>query len=129
VSEPVEDLRSTSDRVLETIGTLESLERQKRRLEPRDPRRRELAGRVAELARRLLAAATAERELTETVDGSVPGAHAIDETPREPAAILAEWRAAERRIAEAAFGSAPWQDARATIDRLRDEYRRRVERD
>jgi hypothetical protein len=39
-------------------------------------------------------------------------------------AILADWRAAERRLAAAAAGSDEETGAQAEVDRLRDEYRR-----
>jgi hypothetical protein len=49
--------------------------------------------------------------------------------PRTPAAILEEWRAAERRLGLAELGSREWLDGRRTVDRLRDEYGQAFELD
>jgi hypothetical protein len=38
--------------------------------------------------------------------------------------VLADWRAAERRLAAAAAGSSEERDARQEVMRLREEYRR-----
>jgi hypothetical protein len=43
---------------------------------------------------------------------------------REPHAILAEWRVAERAMEAEPPGSGAWERARADVDRLRAEYRR-----
>jgi hypothetical protein len=43
---------------------------------------------------------------------------------RELQSILAEWRAAERRLAEAPFGSAEHASATADAARLRERYQR-----
>jgi hypothetical protein len=50
----------------------------------------------------------------------------LRDTPprRDAVSILAEWRAAERRLAAAAPGSGDEHEARADSERLRDEYRR-----
>jgi hypothetical protein len=42
-------------------------------------------------------------------------------------AILADWRAAERRLAVAARGSAEALEAEALVDAARDAYRRAYE--
>jgi hypothetical protein len=49
----------------------------------------------------------------------------IRETPpkRDAVMVLAEWRAAERRLAAAPLDSAEELEARAEVDRLRLEYR------
>ena len=48
-----------------------------------------------------------------------------DTPPRRDAvSILAEWRAAERRLAAAAADSDDEREARTDSERLRDEYRR-----
>jgi hypothetical protein len=78
---------------------------------------------------RVLGRSVRQRELTEVardeVDAGAPGApkHSIATTPREIHTILAEWRDAERRAAEAPPGSAEAKTAEAEVDRLRDEYR------
>ena len=50
----------------------------------------------------------------------------IRDTPprRDAVIILAEWRAAERRLAAAEPGSEDEGAARSDVDRLREEYRR-----
>ena len=128
-------LRTTSDTLLDDLDRLIAYEREKRTLEPGDPRRAELASRVAELAQRVLAGATEQAMLSveaqvEVATGS-PDAptRTIDETsPRPLQEILSEWRDAERRAAAAEPGSAAAAVAADEITRLRFEYRRAYER-
>ena len=70
-------------------------------------------------------------ELAEEVHADVKsGATAVDQpirdTPprRDAVVVLADWRAAERRLAAASAGSDEERAARAEVDRLREEYRR-----
>jgi hypothetical protein len=128
-------LRATSDTLLDDLERLITYEREKRTLDPGDPRRAALASNVSELAQRVLAGATEEAMLSveaqvEVASGS-PDAptRSIDEThPRPLHDILSEWRDAERRAAAAGPGSAAAAAAAAEITRLRFEYRRAYER-
>lgn len=123
-------LRETSDALLRDLDVLARIEEEKRSLEPGNPRRMELAARIEEIAKRVLVGTTRQRDLTRVAHRQVrtgaPGAPeaSIDETVRPMAAILADWRDAERRAASAAAGSADAAEANALVDRLRNEYRR-----
>jgi hypothetical protein len=123
-------LRETSDALLRDLDVLVTIEEEKRWLEPGDPRLVELAERIEEIARRILAGSARQHNLTKTVNAQVEAGSArapeasIDETPRPIQAILADWREAERRAIAADSGSAEAAEANALVDRLRDEYRR-----
>jgi hypothetical protein len=77
----------------------------------------------------VLASSSAERAISEQIQGLTeagsPAAPTkpIDETPRSIESILAEWRAAERRLAAAEVGSAEATEIEILIERLREEYR------
>jgi hypothetical protein len=120
-------LRTTSDLLLLDLEALGDLEEQKRLIEHGDPKLVDLAARIEEIAHRVLAGSRRQRELTEVVtqqaeDGTVESTATI-ETMRSAAAILAEWRDAERAADDAPEGSRERADAEALIDRLREEYR------
>jgi hypothetical protein len=123
-------LRATSDALLRDLDVLVTIEEEKRTLEPGDPRLVELAARVEEVAQRVLAGTGRQHDLTREVNAQVaagsPDAPSatIDDTPRSVQAVLADWREAERRAADAAPGSAERLEADALIERLREEYRR-----
>jgi hypothetical protein len=123
-------LRQTSDTLLRDLDVLVTLEEEKRSLEPGDNRLVELAGRIEEIAQRILSGSVRQHQLTQTVNaqveaGSAGAPHAsIDETPRPIQAVLADWRDAERRAAAAEPGSAEAAEADAIVSSLRDEYRR-----
>jgi hypothetical protein len=130
LTDTAEDLRATSDAVLRDLEVLGAIETQKRTLEPGDPKLVELSERVEALAGRLLDSSRRQRELTEAgnakVEAGAPSAPeaSIDETLRPIPDILAEWRAAERRLAAAEPGSSEALEAEALTDHLRHEYRR-----
>jgi hypothetical protein len=123
-------LRETSDALLRDLDVLSTIEEQKRLLAPGDPQLVELATRIEEIAQRVLVGSVRQRQLTEVVTAQVetgsPAAPAepIEHTPRSIQAILADWREAERRVAAAAPDSAEALEAKALVERLRDEYRR-----
>ncbi len=133
VEDTAADLRATSDALMRDLEVLAAIEEEKRTLEPGDPRLVELAQRVEDIARRVLTSTVRQRRLTEVgheqVEGGVPGPapDSIDRTPRAIAAILAEWRAVERRVAAAAPGSAEAAEAGALSEQYREEYRRALE--
>jgi hypothetical protein len=122
-------LRETSDALMRDLDVLATIEEEKRGLEPGDPRLVELAGRIEEIAKRVLAGSVREHQLTqaanvEVVSGAASApSETIEETPRSIALILAEWRAAERRLVDAEPGSAEEAEARALAEALRLEYR------
>lgn len=131
--ESIEDLRATSDTLLRDLDVLAELEAQKRELAADDPRLVEMAERIREIATRVLSLSTRQRALTErvTAEAARPGVDApsIEDVPaRRVAAILADWREAERRLAAAAPGSAEAAEAEALVARFREEYREAYDR-
>ena len=126
-------LRETSDALLRDLDVLVTMEEEKRLLEPDDPRRVELAGRIEEIARRILAGTADQHHLTKVAEAQVSSGapHAPDEpiedTPRAVHAVLSDWRDAERRAAAAEPGSTEAIESRALVDRLRLEYRQALD--
>ena len=131
---PVSDLRAASDLLIQRLDRLSELERRKRELPPEDPEFVRLAREIEDVARGVLGATGLQVELADEVAaaakrGDVAASAPIRDVPpnvRDAMSILSEWRAAERRMAAAALGSDDERVARADIDRLREEYRRRV---
>ena len=123
-------LRETSDALLRDLDVLAQIEEEKRTLAPGDARLVELAGRIEEVAQRVLAGTVRQHQLTQVANAQVEvGARGapsatINETPRAIQAVLAEWREAERRAAVAEPGSAEASEAAALVQSLREEYRR-----
>ncbi len=123
-------LRETSDTLLRDLDVLVTLEEEKRSLEPGDDRLVELAGRIEEIAQRILSGSVRQHQLTQTVNAQVEAGSAgapdasIDQTPRPIQAVLADWREAVRRAASAESGSAEAAEADALVSSLREEYRR-----
>jgi hypothetical protein len=128
-----EALRAVSDTLLRDLEVLARLEEEKRTIEPGDPRLVDLADRVQALAREVLSTTVRQAELAEAADAEVEaGAVAarlpsVNETPRAPVAILADWRDAVRRLAAAEPGSAEWIEANALSKVCREEYRRALD--
>ena len=125
------DLRRTSDEFLQRLDRLHELETRKRELPPDQPEFIRLAREIEDLARALLHAGGQQVDLAEEVHHAAKTSNVnvelpIRDTPpkRDAVAILAEWRAAERRLAAAEPGSKDELEARAETERLRDEYRR-----
>jgi len=123
-------LRRTSDDFLARLDELESLEQEKRKLEPGSAPFRALAERVTELSRDLFHASQIQQSLGEqTADLRATASPAaptkpIDEiSPRDMAVILAEWRDVERRLSEASPESDAAAHLKSEADRLRVEYR------
>jgi len=123
-------LRETSDALLRDLDVLSTIEEEKRSLEPGDPKLVQLASRIEEIAQRVLVGSVRQRQLTEVVSAQVEAASPdapdapIEDTPRAMQAILADWREAERRAADAVPGTVEATEAEALVTRLRDEYRR-----
>jgi hypothetical protein len=114
-------LRHTSDALLAQLSELEELERTKRALEPGSRAQVRLSRRVESLARKVLHIAGQQTDIVETIAEMAD--EASGHLAREPHAILAEWRVAERAMEAEPPGSGAWERARADVDRLRAEYR------
>src|SRR5690349_20686621 len=104
------NLRETSDTLMARLDRLYELESRKRELQPERPE-------FVRLARALHADVKA---------GDAAADVSIRDTPpkRDAVGVLAEWRAAERRLQAAPAGSADESEAREQVERLRAEYRR-----
>jgi hypothetical protein len=123
-------LRRTSDDFLARLDELESLEAQKRKLEPGSAAFRALAERVKDLSRELFHASQVQQSLGEasadlkaTKSPEVPAGPIDDIEPRDLPVILAEWRDIERRLAEMPADTDDAVTLRREADRLRTEYR------
>jgi hypothetical protein len=124
-------LRRASDDFMQRLDRLYELESRKRDLPPDQAEFIRLAREIEDLARGLLYAGGVQVELAEEVHADVKRGDTIIDQPirdtpprRDAVAVLAEWRAAERRLAAAQPGSSDDRAARLEIDRLRVEYRR-----
>ena len=125
------DLRRTSDRFIQRLDRLQQLETRKRELSLDQPEFVRIAREIEDLARALLHDGGQQVELAEEVHHVARRSDAAIDQPirdippkRDAVAILAEWRAAERRLAAAPAGSEDESAARADVERLRAEYRR-----
>lgn len=125
------DLRRASDRFMQQLDRLQELETRKLELPPDKPEFVRLAREIEDLARSLLFAGGQQVELAEEVhheakQNDVAVDQPIRDTPprRGAVAVLADWRAAERRLSAAGIGTPEEHAAREEVDRLRAEYRR-----
>ncbi|HUG29566.1 MAG TPA: hypothetical protein VMQ65_03500 [Candidatus Limnocylindria bacterium] len=125
------ELRQTSDLFMQRLDRLHDLESRKRELPPDEAEFVRLAREIEDLSRALLHTGGQQVELAEVVHHQAKRNHvAVDQpirdTPprRDAVAVLADWRAAERRLSAAAEGSEDEDEARADVERLREEYRR-----
>jgi hypothetical protein len=134
---PVSDLRAASDLLLQRMDRLYELEARKRELPPDEPEFVRVAREVEDVARGILGATGMQVELADQVAAAAKrgvrtAKDPIREVPplvRDAMTILTDWRAAERRLAAAAPGSRDELAARADVERLRHEYRRRMNED
>jgi hypothetical protein len=124
-------LRRASDDFMQRLDRLHELETRKRELPPDQPEFVRIAREVEDLSRALLFSGGQEVELAETVHveakrNDIDVDQSIRDTPprRDAVIVLADWRAAERRLMAAALGSEDERSARADVDRLRAEYGR-----
>lgn len=124
------NLRETSDTLMARLDRLYELESRKRELQPDRPEFVRLAREIEDLSRALLYTSGVEVELAEALHADVKAGDAdadvsIRDTPpkRDAVGVLAEWRAAERRLQAAPAGSADESEAREQVERLRAEYR------
>ena len=122
-------LRVASDRLLGTLDQLETLENEKRQLEPNSARFQTLAREIERLAAEVFAQSHAQKNLGQAAQAAT--ARTGEELPpiaessnaREIPIILADWRDAERRLQLADPDSAEHAVAAADVERLRAEYR------
>jgi hypothetical protein len=124
-------LRRASDMFMQRLDRLYELERRKRELPPDQPEFVRLAREIEDLSRALLFAGGQQVELAEEVHADIKNGETIVDQPirdtpsrRDAVIVLAEWRAAERSLAAAQSDSDEERAAQATVDRLREEYRR-----
>ena len=124
-------LRRASDMFMQRLDRLYELERRKRELPPDQPEFVRLAREIEDLSRALLFAGGQQVELAEEVHADIKNGETIVDQPirdtparRDAVIVLAEWRAAERLLAAAQADSDDERAAQATVDRLREEYRR-----
>lgn len=130
VSDTALRLRAASDALLRDLEVLGALEEEKRTIAASDPRLTDLARRIHEIAERVLGRTEAQRRLTQlaAADPAVVSDATIEEIDRSPAAILAEWRAAEQRASVIDPATPEAAELRILADRLREEYRTAFER-
>lgn len=125
VSDTALRLRATSDALMRDLEALGALEEEKRTVAAADPRRSDLARRIHEIAGRVLQRTADQEALTEQAVAAPTAPHdpPIDDVVRSPAAILAEWRAAEQRAAVVDPDAPEAIEVRILARRLREEYR------
>ena len=116
-----QELRAVSDNFLTRIKRLHALEELKRELPLTDMAG--VAHEVETLTREILEWAVRQSELAEKAAASdLTDARPIAIVPpRALAVVLAEWRAAERRLESEQPATAAYESARAEVDVLRDE--------
>jgi hypothetical protein len=124
-------LRRASDTLMQRLDRLYELESRKRELPPERSEFVRLAREIEDLSRALLFSSGEQVELAEAVHADVKAGDTTADVPirdtpakRDAVVVLAEWRAAERRLAAAAADSQDESDARGEVERLRVEYRR-----
>ena len=123
-----EKLRATSDGMLRVLDQLRALEEEKRTAPPGTPRFRSLTQEIERLASGIFSHARRQTEIgamtAEANDAVGQQPTPIEEIPpRDMATILAEWRDAERRLADATPGTPEAIKAHVDAQRLRAEYR------
>ena len=124
-------LRGASDGLLIAIREVDARERMKRGVLPDDPAFASLAKDVREAAETLLRLARVEEENAIAVQAE-PGASGLPTIEASPppenlAGILADWRDVERRLNEAAPGTAEERRLMDQFESLRDRYAKAME--
>jgi len=121
------ELRAESDATMAALDTIRELEQRKRRLMPVGEEFLATARQIREISEVLMRTVTRQEELAEAVaDPTVDVQPDVPIDEMEPQdslpAILAEWRSAERRLAEAKPGTEQERDLQDAIERLRRAY-------
>ena len=129
------ELRDTSDSLLRALDLMNDLEAEKRSLPTGSTKVSDLARQIEQLAVQVLRQSEDQATLAETMEarreaggGLGKPVEAISPTPRELSTILAEWRDAERALAQTDPASENAAIAAADVRRLRQEYRLAHER-
>jgi len=125
------ELRAVSDRFLANLDRLYELENLKRALPTGTKRFIELAAEVRTLTQAVLTASARQEALASSAEYTVgadgPSGAPIDDLPRSSVRrrheILTDWRAAERRLAQTAPGTAEYARQSREVEALRYEYR------
>jgi hypothetical protein len=124
-------LHATSDSLLANLDRLRELELEKRQLPVGSPRLVELADEIEHLAGTVLGGSDLQSDLARVAvsmarEGDLEKTSSIEtlDGAREVHAVLADWREAERRLAELPQDSPEAGRERAQIESLRLEYRR-----
>jgi hypothetical protein len=111
------EFQRTSTEFLERLEAVRAVEVRKAALPQGDPDRAILAVRVEALTIELLAWSRYQSRLADAQAGEPP-------PPRGPDVVLADWRAAVRRLEEASVVTSGHAD---DVARLNSEYRRSIE--
>jgi hypothetical protein len=120
-----ESLRVTSDTLLATLEELHALESEKRSASPGTAEFSDLAQRIEKLTANALEYSRQQARLAEDAEDDPGEQRSIDEVPpRSIHLVLADWRDAERILADLNASPQDRDLAHAAIRRLRDEYRR-----
>ena len=124
-------LRRASDEFMQRLDRLYELESRKRELPPDQAEFVRLAREIEDLSRALLFSGGQQVELAEEVHADIKSGETVVDQPirdtparRDAVSVLAEWRAAERRLAAAGPDTPEEGAAKVEVDRLREEYRR-----
>lgn len=119
-------LRGASDGLLIAIREVDARERMKRGVRPEDPSFGPLAREVRVAAEAVLSLAQEEENNAEEASRNMAGAGLptinASTPPPDLAAILADWRAVERRLEAAEAASPAARELMEEFERLRDLY-------
>lgn len=128
------ELRAASDALLANLDRLRALEEEKRSLPLGSPRLVELAGEIEQLAATVLGASDIQENLarltrTMVLEGEAPADGSIEtmDAARDVHSVLADWREAERQLAEYSPDSQEAGSLRAQIEIFKMEYRRALD--
>ncbi len=118
-----DDMRASSDRMLELVDQLRQLESEKRRHVVGSPDFVDLAAKAEALSRLIFRWSQMQGAMAEDAAvRSEPEARLVDVPPRPIHRLLADWREAELRLVAAAPGSPEAETASNEIERIRTEY-------
>jgi prophage DNA circulation protein len=109
---------------MSSLEQLQELEDAKRDALPGSATFRHLAEQVERLAGSVFQLTVAQRDLAVEAEQQGDTLAPIAETMRPTFEVLADWRAAERRLSATMPDSAEHRAAQLDVDRFRDEYQR-----